>query len=233
MLIEKVRQRTFLYHTKSPDYRDQHMRANAWKGTGKEMKIKRKFCVSSRDVRIVCSRLYIPVQPVIFPNVHCKFTYLWQLFFRRQFKTNFNVSIHSFNLAGIANIKVSVSITGCIEDPALLGCDAVSLKDSTQIQVSTHNIEKDLELFPKRKAILSGGAAQTQQPANVRGICGHQVANYNRLQSFSASQWLCAVYCVVRVFAKGRSDRTHLPHFKKKHSRCGNHGTTCTATITQ
>jgi hypothetical protein len=30
MLIEKVRQRTFLYDTESPDYRDQHMRANAW-----------------------------------------------------------------------------------------------------------------------------------------------------------------------------------------------------------
>jgi len=54
MLIEKVRQRIFLYYTKSPDYRDQHMRANAWEGTGKELKIKRKFYVSSRDVRIVC-----------------------------------------------------------------------------------------------------------------------------------------------------------------------------------
>jgi hypothetical protein len=41
MLIEKVRQRTFLYDTKSPDYRDQHRRANAWEGIGKEMKIKR------------------------------------------------------------------------------------------------------------------------------------------------------------------------------------------------
>jgi hypothetical protein len=41
MLIEKVRQRTFLYNTKSPDYRDQHMRANAWEGIGKELKIKR------------------------------------------------------------------------------------------------------------------------------------------------------------------------------------------------
>ena len=45
MLIEKVRQRTFLYDTKSPDYRDQHMRANAWEGIGKELKIKRKFNV--------------------------------------------------------------------------------------------------------------------------------------------------------------------------------------------
>jgi len=41
MLIEKVRQRTFLYDTKSPDYRDQRMRANAWQGMGKELKIKR------------------------------------------------------------------------------------------------------------------------------------------------------------------------------------------------
>jgi hypothetical protein len=29
ILIEKVRQRTFLYDTKSPDYRDQYLRANA------------------------------------------------------------------------------------------------------------------------------------------------------------------------------------------------------------
>jgi hypothetical protein len=29
MLIEIVRQRTFLYDSKSPDYRDQHLRANA------------------------------------------------------------------------------------------------------------------------------------------------------------------------------------------------------------
>jgi hypothetical protein len=43
MLIEKVRQRTFLYDTKSPDYRDKNMRANAWEGIGKELKIKRKF----------------------------------------------------------------------------------------------------------------------------------------------------------------------------------------------
>jgi len=57
MLIEKVRQRTFLYDTRSRDYRDQHMRANAWEGIGKELKIKRKFYVSSHDVRIVCPRL--------------------------------------------------------------------------------------------------------------------------------------------------------------------------------
>ena len=44
MLIEKVRQRTFLYDTKSPDYRDQQMRANAWEGIGKELKIKRVLC---------------------------------------------------------------------------------------------------------------------------------------------------------------------------------------------
>jgi hypothetical protein len=56
MLIEKVRQRTFLYDTKTPDYRDQHMRANAWEGIGKDLKIKRKFYVSSRDVGIVCPR---------------------------------------------------------------------------------------------------------------------------------------------------------------------------------
>jgi hypothetical protein len=54
MLIEKVRQRAFLYDTKSPDYRDQYMKANGWEGIGKELKIKRTFYVSSRDVRIVC-----------------------------------------------------------------------------------------------------------------------------------------------------------------------------------
>jgi len=61
MRIEKVRQRTFLYDTKSPDYRDQHMRANAWEEIGKELKIKRKFYVfncmcdvRSHDVRTVC-----------------------------------------------------------------------------------------------------------------------------------------------------------------------------------
>jgi hypothetical protein len=41
-LIEKVRQRTFLYDTKSPDYRDQHMRANSLEEIGKDLKIKRK-----------------------------------------------------------------------------------------------------------------------------------------------------------------------------------------------
>jgi hypothetical protein len=61
MLIEKVRQWTFLYDTKSPNYRDQHMRANAWEGIGKELKIKHKFYVSSRDVRIVCVRLSMSV----------------------------------------------------------------------------------------------------------------------------------------------------------------------------
>jgi len=54
MLIEKVRQRAFLYETKSPDYRDQHMRANAWEGIGKKLKIKLKFYGTSRDVRAVC-----------------------------------------------------------------------------------------------------------------------------------------------------------------------------------
>ena len=50
----------FLYDTKSSDYRDHHMRANAWEGIGKELKMKRKlyvftcmFDVSSRDVTIV------------------------------------------------------------------------------------------------------------------------------------------------------------------------------------
>jgi hypothetical protein len=42
MLIEKVRQRTFLCDTKSPDCRDQHIRANAWEEIGKELKIKCK-----------------------------------------------------------------------------------------------------------------------------------------------------------------------------------------------
>jgi hypothetical protein len=42
ILIEKVRQRPFLYE-KSPDYRYQHVRANAWEGIGKEFKIKVSF----------------------------------------------------------------------------------------------------------------------------------------------------------------------------------------------
>ena len=58
MLIEKVRQRTFLYDTKSLDYRDQLVGANTWEGIGKELKIKRKFYLSSRDVSIVCPRPY-------------------------------------------------------------------------------------------------------------------------------------------------------------------------------
>jgi len=45
MLVEKVRQRTFLYDTKSPDYRGQRMRVNAWEGIGKELKIKRNFFI--------------------------------------------------------------------------------------------------------------------------------------------------------------------------------------------
>ena len=56
-LLKKMRQRTFLYDIKSPDYRDQRMRANASEGTGKELKIQRKFYVRSRDVSIVCPRL--------------------------------------------------------------------------------------------------------------------------------------------------------------------------------
>jgi hypothetical protein len=59
MLTEKVRQRTFLYDTESPDYRDQHVRANAWEGIGKELKIKHGFYVRSRDMRIVCPRLKV------------------------------------------------------------------------------------------------------------------------------------------------------------------------------
>jgi len=54
MLTEKVRQWTFLYDTTSPDNKDQHMRANTWEGIGKELKIKRKSYVSSRDTRKVC-----------------------------------------------------------------------------------------------------------------------------------------------------------------------------------
>jgi len=53
MLIDKVRQWTFLYDTKSPDCRDERMRANAWEGIEKEF----KYYVSSRDVRIMCPRL--------------------------------------------------------------------------------------------------------------------------------------------------------------------------------
>jgi hypothetical protein len=58
MRIEKVHQRTFLYDAKSPDYRDGHMRTNAWEGIGKELKIKRKFHIfpCMCDVRIVCPR---------------------------------------------------------------------------------------------------------------------------------------------------------------------------------
>jgi len=41
MRKEKVRQLTLLYYTKSPDYTDQQMRANAWEEIGKELKINR------------------------------------------------------------------------------------------------------------------------------------------------------------------------------------------------
>jgi hypothetical protein len=68
MLIEKVRQRNFLYDSMSPDYGDRHMRANAWEGIGKELKMKRKFCVSSRDVRIVCPQLNLHM-PCRFPAI--------------------------------------------------------------------------------------------------------------------------------------------------------------------
>jgi hypothetical protein len=43
MLIENVLQQNFIYDTTSPDYTDQHMRANAWDEIGKELKIKRKM----------------------------------------------------------------------------------------------------------------------------------------------------------------------------------------------
>jgi len=76
MLNEKVRQLTFLYDTKSPDYRDQHMRANAWEGMGKEWKIKRKIYVSSRDVRTVCPRLTTHYGML---NVSSPFSVLWPL----------------------------------------------------------------------------------------------------------------------------------------------------------
>jgi hypothetical protein len=56
-LLKKCANGPSLYDTKSPDYRDQHMRDNAWEGIGMGLKIKRKFDVSSRDVRIVCPRL--------------------------------------------------------------------------------------------------------------------------------------------------------------------------------
>ena len=58
-----------MYDTKSPDYRDKHMRANAWEGIGKELKIKSKFYVSSRDVRIVCPRLN-PLNAELNPICH-------------------------------------------------------------------------------------------------------------------------------------------------------------------
>jgi hypothetical protein len=35
------------------------MRANAWEGIGKELKIKHTFYVSSHDVRIMCPRLKV------------------------------------------------------------------------------------------------------------------------------------------------------------------------------
>jgi len=56
ILTEKGRQRIFLYDTKSPDYR-----AKAWDGMGKELKIKRKFYVSSRDVRMCFPCLTSPL----------------------------------------------------------------------------------------------------------------------------------------------------------------------------
>jgi hypothetical protein len=40
------------------------LRANAWEGIGKELKIKLKFYVSSRDLRIVCPWLKATVETV-------------------------------------------------------------------------------------------------------------------------------------------------------------------------
>jgi hypothetical protein len=47
------------YMTLSHQIIEISMRANAWEGIGKELKIKRKFYVSSRDVRIVCPRFKV------------------------------------------------------------------------------------------------------------------------------------------------------------------------------
>ena len=73
MLIQKLQQWAFLYDTKSPDYKDQHMRANTWEGIGKELKIKCKFYVSSSDVRSVPSLAVTAApklknSPFIWPN---------------------------------------------------------------------------------------------------------------------------------------------------------------------
>ena len=45
------------YITPSHQIIEISMRANAWEGIGKELKIRRKFYVILRDVRIVCPRL--------------------------------------------------------------------------------------------------------------------------------------------------------------------------------
>jgi hypothetical protein len=72
MLTEKVRRRTLLYDTKPPDYREQHMRANAWEETGKVS--------SSRDVRIVCARLKLraSVYFIVTPTITPKVSLLWR-----------------------------------------------------------------------------------------------------------------------------------------------------------
>jgi hypothetical protein len=57
-LLKKCANGPILHDTMSLEYRDQHMRTNAWEGIGKELRIKRKFHVSSRDVRIVCPRQF-------------------------------------------------------------------------------------------------------------------------------------------------------------------------------
>jgi hypothetical protein len=76
MLIEKVRQRTCLYDTKPPDYRDQHMRANAREEIGKDLKIKcktwRELTWRDDSVSSALKLLSRITQPLI---AHRAFTY--------------------------------------------------------------------------------------------------------------------------------------------------------------
>jgi len=78
MLIEKVRQRTFLYDTKSPDYRDQHEGQRM--GRDREGVENKTFYVSSRDVRIVCPRLKLG-HPVVYSVYHVEVSSLLRLLF--------------------------------------------------------------------------------------------------------------------------------------------------------
>jgi len=71
-LLKKCTNRPFYMKTMSPDYKDQYMRANAWEGIGKELKIKHKFYVNSRDMRMVCPRL----------NSHLSSLTTWHFFSR-------------------------------------------------------------------------------------------------------------------------------------------------------